>query len=86
MGVPDELQFIHRSLFRRHYNIDFDEDVRQREISNWIMNTSDGVVRAIKEVYFLRRTTSEIYNSCVATLEKHKGADFEVIRNDDAPF
>ncbi len=56
---------------------------RDREIENWLMNTSDGVISSIDYVYFLGRPF-EFDSLCLRSLEKHRLAQFELIEEEDS--
>jgi len=43
------------------------------------LNSCDGVIYALKVVYFDNSEDHELYDECIATLENHKGAEFPVI-------
>lgn len=60
-----------------------DESERDSKIRHWMMNTSDGVIRAIKEVYFTCDRESELYLYALDTLRKHRLAQFPVILTDN---
>lgn len=49
------------------------------ELHNWIVNSSDGVIYAIKKVYFEGLDDHELDSAFLKTLEKHKGADFDIL-------
>jgi len=55
-----------------------DEMQYQREISDWMMNSCDGVVKALKLVYFDHDHESPLYITALNTLYKHKCADFYI--------
>lgn len=64
--------------FREYHQ---DEAKRDAEIEHWLHNTSDGVIYAIKRVYFMDQDQDKhdpIYRECIWTLDKHKGADFNL--------
>jgi hypothetical protein len=52
------------------------------EIENWIMNTCDGVVKAIRVVYFSSNESErkEYLNLALKSLDKHRLANFELIK------
>lgn len=54
------------------------EEDKISELSKWILNSSDGIIYAIKKVYFQKVEEHELYPEFMETLEKHRGADFEV--------
>lgn len=56
-----------------------EEDERLSSLRNWILNSSDGLIYAIKKVYFQKSEEHELYPWFIETLEKHKGADFDIL-------
>lgn len=59
-----------------------DEDQRDSEYKHWITNTADGVVYALKIVYFLKDETHPLYDLCYYALEDHRGAHFPLFDKD----
>lgn len=57
---------------------ELDDDEKKSELENWILNSSDGVIYALKKVYFQKDEEHELYPTFLETLEKHKGSDFDV--------
>jgi very-short-patch-repair endonuclease len=53
------------------------------DIETWLMNTCDGVVYALKVVYFLNRENDPLYLKCMETLDAHKGFEFPLFHEDD---
>ena len=48
------------------------------DFEHWLMNTCDGVVYAIKQVYFKRNEDSQYYNMLYKTLDKHNLVHFDI--------
>jgi hypothetical protein len=58
------------------------EDDRYAEIENWLMNTCDGVIKAIEVVYFRAAAKRDGYahlDLALRTLDKHRLVDFELL-------
>ncbi len=54
-----------------------DESQRYQDLSNWLLNSCDGVINAIRMVYFDRNFRGEdIQSLAMQSLEAHKLADF----------
>ncbi|WP_162427684.1 DUF559 domain-containing protein [Pontibacter pudoricolor] len=64
--------------------IDFqDENQRYNDLSNWLLNTSDGVINALRIVYFEKEHHDElIWRLAIKTLEKHNLVGFTIIDTD----
>lgn len=61
-----------------------DEAQREEDLTNWMFNTCDGVVNAIRMVYFEKDFPNEdIWRLCMQTLERHKLANFQLIDDED---
>lgn len=58
-----------------------DEQQKKDDLHHWITNTMDGVVYALKQVYFLPPKSTHAYYSCLNTLENHRGAEFPLAIN-----
>ena len=56
-----------------------DEQTKRDELHHWITNTMDGVIYAVKRVYFQEPQDSHRYYSCLQTLEEHRGAEFPIV-------
>lgn len=63
-----------------------DEGWVHPDIRHWLMSTSDGVIYAIRQVYFLNAEDSKYYHVCCDTLHEHRLADFPLFFEDDEPF
>ncbi len=60
-----------------------DVQEQERALEHWILNTCDGVVAAIDAVYI--RGDVEAHNGlCLRTLDRHRLAKFELLKNDDS--
>lgn len=59
-----------------------DEDYNEDE-RNWMMHSCDGVIKAIKIVYFLNAEQDPLYNLACDTLHEHRLAEFPLFREDD---
>lgn len=60
---------------------DYDQDVVERHYEDLYMNTSEGVIRAIKEVLFPIKNSEEDkhFEMCVETLHRHKSKAHDFI-------
>lgn len=60
-----------------------DESKRYEDLSNWLLNSCDGVINAMRMVYFENSfPNDEIRSLAMETLDTHKLADFKLIEND----
>ncbi|HYF69131.1 MAG TPA: DUF559 domain-containing protein [Ohtaekwangia sp.] len=55
-----------------------DEEEKAEALRHWILNTSDGVIYALKKVYFERAEHHKLYPEFIETLTNHRGSEFEV--------
>lgn len=76
--IPGRECFTKYSSYDDLAESEMEYDEKLSELSNWILNSSDGVIYAIKKIYFQKVEEHELYGDFMETLEKHKGADFEI--------
>ncbi len=61
-----------------------DESQRYEDLSNWLLNSCDGVVNAIRMVYFDKEFSNEdIWSLAMQSLEAHKLANFPLTEEDE---
>lgn len=60
------------------------DDEKEIELRNWLFNTCDGVLFALREVYFtsIENRNQELINLALQTLNKHRIAEFSIEKND----
>ncbi|KAA5544850.1 DUF559 domain-containing protein [Adhaeribacter rhizoryzae] len=61
-----------------------DEEQRYESLSNWLLNSCDGVINALRIVYFEKEHRDEtIWSLAIQTLQSHNLVGFSIIDNEE---
>lgn len=77
---PDEVE---QEIREDHsWDLSYQEGYYHPDIRHWMMNTADGVIYALKQVYFLQNEANKYYALCCDTLHEHRLVDFSLFLED----
>jgi very-short-patch-repair endonuclease len=63
-------------------DLSYQEGYVHQDIRHWMMNTADGVIYAIKQVYFIQNEKNKYYGLCCDSLQEHRLVDFPLFLED----
>lgn len=82
-GYETKTKFVSLDIIEERESEEDDREEIHPDIVHWIMNTADGVIYAIKQVYFLNNERGKYYELCCDTLHEHRLAEFSIFLEDD---